>query len=88
MDKTVSSSSATTRVALLGCGRIGRSHAEAMLQADGTEIVVVAEPSAEAYAGFCARLDEMGLVSPPNVPELEKLLTQYGDLVDVALVGS
>ncbi len=67
--------SSRVRMAFIGCGGMARSHTRRLLkQQDTTEISMVCEPSAQAYAAFCELFDEAGLPPPPNVPELEDLL--------------
>lgn len=72
---------------MIGCGRMARGHMRAMLaQHDTTEVVVVSEPAAEAYGALVAQYQEAGLTPPPNEPDLEKLLTVYGNELDAAFI--
>jgi predicted dehydrogenase len=72
---------------MIGCGRMARAHIRAMLsQQDTTQIVVVSEPAADAYAAVVTQYEEMGLTPPPNEPDLDKLLAQYGSELDTAFI--
>jgi len=76
------------RAAVIGTGGMARyAHLRVMLQQpDTTEIVVVCEPSDESYAAASVLFDEAGVAPPPNEPDLEKLLADYGERLDVALI--
>lgn len=75
------------RAALVGCGSMGRLHLRNMLQQTGTtRIAVVCEPSPAAYEQAAAMFSEAGLEPPPNQPDLECLLTDYGDQLDAAFI--
>jgi predicted dehydrogenase len=72
---------------MIGCGRMARGHIRAMLaQQETTQVVVVSEPSAEAYQAVVAQFQEAGLPVPPNEPDLEKLLANYGSELDAAFI--
>ena len=72
---------------MIGCGRMARGHIRAMLaQQDTTQIVVVSEPSAEAYNAVVAQYQEAGLTPPPNEPDLDNLLATYGSELDAAFI--
>ena len=76
-----------TRTVMIGCGRMARGHIRAMLaQQDTTQIVVVSEPSAEAYNAVVAQYQEAGLTPPPNEPDLDNLLATYGSELDAAFI--
>jgi predicted dehydrogenase len=72
---------------MIGCGRKAVAHLRSMLaQQDRTEVVVVSEPSAEAYGAVVKLYEEAGLTPPPNEPNLDKLLAQYGSELDTAFI--
>jgi predicted dehydrogenase len=72
---------------MIGCGGFARVHARRLLaQPHTTQVRVVSEPSAEAYAAFSGLFKEAGLEPPPNEPDLERLLARYGSELDTALI--
>ena len=76
-----------TRTAMIGCGRMAQGHIRSMLaQAETTQITVVCEPSATAYAQTCALFTERGLTPPPNETDLAQLLQRYGSELDAAFI--
>ncbi|MCS7219876.1 MAG: Gfo/Idh/MocA family oxidoreductase [Anaerolineae bacterium] len=76
-----------TEVAIIGCGGMARHHIRAMLQqTDTTHIAVVCEPSPEAYAATAEIFAGMGMQPPPNQPDLDRLLTEYGGALDAAFI--
>jgi predicted dehydrogenase len=76
-----------TRVAMIGCGSMARGHVRKMLQQqETTEIVVVCDPSDEAYKLMCKEFVQNNLPPPPNQPDLPKLLSQYANRIDVAFI--
>ena len=75
------------QVAFVGVGGMARHHIRQMLQqTDTTNICVVCEPSEASYAATAELFAEAGLEAPPNEPDLEKLIDDYGDKVDVAFI--
>ncbi len=75
------------RVAIIGCGGMARHHTRAMVkQLDTTTVSVVCEPSPQAYELAAALFEEADLTPPPNQPDLERLLTDYGDQLDAAFI--
>src|SRR5262245_3967260 len=67
------------QTAMIGCGRMAYWHVKAMLaQQDTTNIRVICEPSPTAYQKACELFQENGLTPPPNEPDLDRLLGQYG----------
>lgn len=75
------------RVAIIGCGGMARHHIRAMVkQLDTTTISVVCEPSPQAYELAAALFEEADLAPPPNQPDLERLLTDYGDRLDAVFI--
>lgn len=84
-DRQSGGESPRVRMGFIGCGGMARSHARRILQQqDTTEIRMVCEPSAQAYEAFCELFDEAGAPSPPNEPELAKLL--YKGELDAAFI--
>jgi UDP-N-acetyl-2-amino-2-deoxyglucuronate dehydrogenase len=75
----------TIRVAIVGCGNIGRTHAAAVEEIEGLEVVAVVDeilPAAEALAG---RIEDKGLPRPTVYQHLADALAQGEiDLVTVA----
>lgn len=74
------------RVAMLGCGRRAQEHMQEMFRQQDNHIVVVSEPSPEAYQSAKKVFEATGLVAPPNEPDLGKLLQKYSDQLDVAVI--
>lgn len=75
------------RTAMIGCGRMARGHIRAMLaQQETTRIVVVCEPSPEAYAEVCTLFAQHDQSPPPNEPDLAQLLVRYGPELDSAFI--
>lgn len=78
---------APVRVAMIGCGLMARFHIPPMLALrDRTAISVLCEPSAAAYAACAQVFADAGVEPPPNQPDLERLLVEYGDELDVAFI--
>lgn len=76
-----------TRLVMVGCGGMARHHVRQILkQRATTEITMVCEPSGQAYEALCELYDEQGLVPPPNVPDLDRLLTTHGHELDAAFI--
>jgi predicted dehydrogenase len=76
-----------TRIAIIGCGGMARTHLAQMLQQpEKTQVVAVSEPSAEAYAALKPVFAKAGLPVPPNQPELERMLDDYGGKLDAAFI--
>ncbi len=74
-------------VAMIGCGRMARGHIRSLIaMQESTHIAVVCEPSPAAYADVCALFAEQGLVPPPNEPDIERLMAQYGAQLDAAFI--
>ncbi len=75
------------QTAVIGTGNMSRNHIRGMLQQrDTTQIRVVCEPSAEAWAEAAALFVEEGLRPPPNVPDLETLLDEHGEALQAAFI--
>lgn len=76
-----------TQLAMIGCGGMARHHIRVMLkQQDTTNFLVVCEPSPQAYEDMAALFDEAGVEPPPNQPDLDKLLADYGDQLDATFI--
>ena len=76
-----------TRVALIGCGRMGITHTQRILgQQDTTRIEVVCEPSITAYDALRTVFVRENLTPPPNQPELPQLLRDCRSRLDAALI--
>jgi predicted dehydrogenase len=75
------------RTVLVGCGLMAREHLKNMLlQRDTTEIAFVCEPSVEAYDETCKVFAAYGINPPPNEPNLDKLLSTYGQSLEAAFI--
>lgn len=75
------------RTVIIGCGGMARHHLRNILQMnDTTEIPVVCEPAPEQYAATVAVFEAAGYAPPPNQPDLDRLLAEYGDRLDAAFI--
>ena len=75
------------RVAMIGCGGMARGHVRSILkQQDTTEVIVVSDPSDEAYAEMRKLFTDANLTPPENVKDLGKLLADYQGRIDVAFI--
>ncbi len=78
-----------TRVAIVGCGGMARAHIRTMLQQqDSTQVAVLCELAPENYAAMAELFTANGLEPPPNEPDLGRLLADFGDRLDSALVAT
>jgi predicted dehydrogenase len=76
-----------TRVAIIGCGKMGRGHMLRMLRSSAKNpIAVVSEPSAEAYQLTQQLFAEAGQPAPANQPDLARLLDEYAGQLDAAFI--
>lgn len=75
------------RVALIGAGRIARYHIRQMLKMQSMiRVVALCEPS-EAMALEAAKVFvEAGLPPPPNQPDWQRLITEYGAELDAVVI--
>lgn len=75
------------RVAIMGAGIMARYHIRQLLKMQSTtRIVALCEP-AEAMALEAAKVfPEAGLPPPPNQPDWQKLIAEYGAELDAVLV--
>lgn len=81
------SKSSVVRTVMIGVGGMARHHIKQMLKmADTTEIVVVSDPSKEAYAETVKVFKAAGLKAPPNIPDLNELVTEYASKLDAAFI--
>lgn len=78
------------RAGMIGCGEWARMfHLPQMLQPDAhTRIVAVCEPSEEAYAAAVELCAEAGQDAPPNQPDVERFLAEWGPELDAVLITS
>jgi predicted dehydrogenase len=76
-----------TRIAVIGCGGMARNHLTQMLeQPQKNQVVVVSEPSPEAYDALGKLFSASGQPVPPNQPDLTRLLDQYAGKLDAAFI--
>ena len=77
------------RVALIGVGGMARYHISQLLKTQSTtRIVALCEPS-EAMALQAAKIFvELGLPPPPNQPDWQKLIAEYGTELDAVLIST
>ncbi len=76
-----------TRAAIIGCGGMARNHVRnILLDPRGTSLDVMCEPSTANYALMQEVFTEHGSSAPPNVPDLETMLTQWADELDAVFV--
>ncbi len=75
------------RLAMIGCGGMARHHVRKILQQQKTTgIPFVCEPNGDAYETMCELFDEVGLVPPPNEPDLDALLQRHADELDAVFI--
>lgn len=87
MTPTSNPPASKTTVAIIGCGGMARQHIRNMLkQTATTEILACCEPAPDQYAATCALFIEAGLQPPPNQPDLELLLKDYGERLSTAFI--
>ncbi len=77
----------TVRAAIIGCGGLARGRIRRTL-ADfrNTHIEVVCEPSPEAYELTVELFEAAGRTTPPNIPDLERMLDEHAEELDVAYI--
>ena len=72
---------------VVGCGRMARSHVKTMLkQPETTHIMALSEPSPEAYQAMADVFSAAGQSPPPNQPNLQRLLDDFGAQLDTAFI--
>ena len=75
------------RTALIGVGGMARYHVKQMLQmANVTRITALCEPSEAMYAEAAKLFVEVGLEPPPNQPDYQRLLADYGKDLDAVFI--
>ena len=82
--------SASVRVAVIGCGGAARDyHVRRTLEGfPEVEIKVVCEPSPDSYEATASIFEEFGQSPPPNETDLDKLLHDYANQLDVAVIAT
>lgn len=81
--------SRTTRIrtTIIGVGGMARHHLKQMLQqTDTAHITVLCEPSETMYAEAAKLFVEAGLAPPPNQPDFNLLLKEYGPQLEAAFI--
>lgn len=72
---------------MIGVGGMARHHLRTILpNFPHTAVPVVCEPSEAAYADTVALFEEYGRTPPPNCPDLQELLAEYGRHLDAAFI--
>jgi predicted dehydrogenase len=75
------------RVALMGAGIMARHHIRQMLRMQSTtRIVALCEPSETVALEAAKIFVDAGLSPPPNQPDWQKLLAEYGAELDAAFI--
>jgi predicted dehydrogenase len=74
------------RATIIGAGGMARHHIRQMLKAGDTAITVLCEPSEAMYTEAAKVFVEVGLLPPPNQPDLNALLRDYGASLDAAFI--
>jgi predicted dehydrogenase len=83
---TVRDTTQLSRVVMIGCGGMARSHLRQMLrQSDTTQIAACCEPVQANYEATAEMIKAAGQPIPPNNPDLAALLRAHPDL-DAALI--
>lgn len=81
------STTQTIQTTIVGCGSMARHHLRRILASfEGTKIPVICEPSPAAYEEVTRLFEDVGREAPPNEPDLERLLDEYGDSLDAAFI--
>ena len=75
----------SNRTALVGAGGMARHHLPLMIES-GADIRVICEPSSDNYERALERLEELGAPTPPNEPDLARLIDKYGDQLDAVFI--
>lgn len=75
------------RVAIIGCGGMGRHHIRQMAKQQATtRMEVICDISPASYEKAGAVFREAGLEPPPNQPDLKRLLADYHGKLDAAFI--
>lgn len=73
--------------AMIGVGGMARHHLRQILtHFPETEFLVVSDPSPSAYAEMVKVFEENGRSIPPNQPDLDKMLNEYGEQLDTVFI--
>ncbi|HVU11038.1 MAG TPA: Gfo/Idh/MocA family oxidoreductase [Phototrophicaceae bacterium] len=76
-----------TRIAMIGCGGMARTHMQHMLKSpQKNQFVVVSEPSEQSYAALDKLFSAAGVPTPPNQPDLARMLDEYAGKLDAAFI--
>lgn len=76
-----------TNVAVIGCGGMARYHLENILRDfPETHVAVICEPSQAMLTEVSRVFAAAGRPTPPNEPDLSKLLAHYGQGLDAAFI--
>lgn len=80
----------TVRTVVIGCGGAARDYhiRRPLKEFPEVEIRVVCEPDPDSYDRTAALFEECGFAPPPNEPDLQKLLADYADELDVAVIAT
>lgn len=77
------------RMALIGCGNMARSHLRNILpQRETTRVAVLCEPAKAQLEATAAMFRAAGLRTPPNEPDLARLLKKYAGRLDAAFINT
>lgn len=72
---------------MIGVGGMARAHLSRILKNfPDTNFVVVSDPSEAAYAETVLLFEKYGRPIPQNIPDLNKLLKEYGEQLDTAFI--
>ncbi len=75
------------RLAFIGTGGMAQGHIiRALQQKDTTQIVAICEPSPKSYDLTRQTFEAMDVETPPNRPNLNELLDEFGDHLDAAFI--
>lgn len=74
------------RLAIIGAGVIGRTHAEVATQLAELEVVAIADPHPDRAAALVDQLTTGGQPAPATFDDLDTLLATIGDQVDLVSI--
>jgi predicted dehydrogenase len=75
------------KATVIGCGGMARHHVRKILaNFPGTSFPVICEPSIENYEKIGEVFMEAGINTPPNEPDLRRLLKDYQGVLDAAFI--
>ena len=76
-----------TNTTLIGCGGMARFHMSYILRDfPNTHFPVLCEPSGAMYLEMVKVFEDAGRPAPPNEPDLQRLLAEYGLQLDAAFI--